>query len=60
VDTGDTEPEQESVQLSTVFLFMNTSSGYSEEEGGGVFRVGWRCQLLQSFLLFMNTSSGNM
>jgi hypothetical protein len=43
----DTESEQKSVQLSTVFLFMNTSTGSSEEEGGGVFRVGRRWQITE-------------
>ncbi len=38
VETGDTEPEHKSVQLSAVsFVFMNTSSGYTvvkRKEGG--------------------------
>jgi hypothetical protein len=65
------------------FLFMNTSSGYSIDEGGRLSKVWWRWKIIEesaegpsgnsgyrawtqvssawlSFLLFMNTSSGNM
>ncbi len=48
VETGDTEPEHELVQLLQSFLLiMNTSSGYSIDEGGWVFKVGWRWQITE-------------